>query len=128
MILVDSCVLIDSLRTNSKKLDHLFLTLPVCTCGVVRAEILRGVRTVQERRQLHVFLARFTLVPMAEYVWDTVGDHMSHYRSRGLAITLNDAILATLAIEAGLELWTRDAHFVQMQAALPGLVLYAEPP
>ena len=35
-----------------------------------------------------------------------------------------DAMIATVAIENDLELWTRDAHFVQIQGVLTQLRLF----
>lgn len=39
-----------------------------------------------------------------------------------------DALIATLAIRSGTELWTYDNHFRLMQSSLPALRLFAEPP
>ncbi len=56
MILVDSGVLIDFLRTKDAKLDRHFRSLPVAVCGVTRAEILCGARGNADRRKLLAFL------------------------------------------------------------------------
>jgi predicted nucleic acid-binding protein len=63
MILVDTGVLIDFLRTKDPKLDQLFRTEPVAVCGVTRAEILAGSRNAGDRQRLLQFLARFHPVP-----------------------------------------------------------------
>jgi predicted nucleic acid-binding protein len=38
-----------------------------------------------------------------------------------------DVLLATVAIENGLELWTDDSHFLHIQRVLPALRLFQEP-
>jgi predicted nucleic acid-binding protein len=130
MILVDSCVLIDFTRTKAAdaKLAHLFATLPVGVCGICRTELLAGARTSPERVRLEVFLNRFNQIAIEERVWDEVGDNLAALRRAGVNIPFPDVVLATVAIFGDFELWTRDAHFTQVQRALPALRLFAEPP
>ena len=40
---------------------------------------------------------------------------------------LSDALIATLAIENGFEVWTRDGHFERIREAIPALQLLPEP-
>ena len=42
--------------------------------------------------------------------------------------SVSDAIIATVAIENNVELWTRDSDFTNIQAILPKLRLFIEPP
>jgi predicted nucleic acid-binding protein len=76
MILVDSGVLIDFLRTKDRRLGQFFQTLPVATCGVIRAEILAGARGAADRQRLIAFLAPFHVAPTPESIWDKVGDNL----------------------------------------------------
>ena len=39
-----------------------------------------------------------------------------------------DAVIASVAIANGIELWTRDRHFTLVQQLLPALKLFPEPP
>jgi predicted nucleic acid-binding protein len=39
---------------------------------------------------------------------------------------IQDVILASIAIEGGYEVWTRDAHFTAIQRSLPTLKLFVE--
>jgi predicted nucleic acid-binding protein len=61
-------------------------------------------------------------------VWDTVGDSLAVLRAGGVTVPFPDAVIATLGISLGVEVWTRDKQFVLMQNALPGLRLFLEPP
>lgn len=128
MILVDTGVLIDFLRTKEPKLDRLFRTQAVAICGVTRAEILAGTRGVQDRQRLLRFLGRFHQVLMPEACWDVVGDNLATLFARGLTVPVPDAIIATLGIENDIEVWARDPHFPAIQKLLTRLKLFQEPP
>jgi predicted nucleic acid-binding protein len=128
MILVESGVLIDFLRTREAKLDALFRSLPVAVCGVTRAEILHGVRSPADRQRLVVFLGAFQQVPIPDSLWDAVGGHLAVLRSNGITVPFPDAVIATVGIENAIEVWSRDSHFSLMQTALPRLKLLQEPP
>ena len=128
MILVDSGVLIDFLRTKDPKLGNLFHTLPVAICGVVRAEILAGARSAADRQRLITFLAPFHAIPTPESIWDLVGDNLGTLGAAGVVVPLPDALLATLAIENDLEIWARDPHFPTMRQYLRRLKLFQPPP
>lgn len=128
MILVDAGVLIDYLRTKDAKLRKLFQSEPTTVCGVTRAEILAGARSVKDRRRLLRFLGSFQQVAIPERHWDIVGDALSNLYSRGISIPFPDVVMATLGIEMDVEVWARDPHFPVMQHHLPGLKLFKEPP
>lgn len=126
MILTDSGVLIDFLRTNDARLGQLLRTLPVAVCGVVRAEIFAGARG--QRQKLIAFLQPFRHIIMPDSLWDQVGDDRDACYAAGLTVPFSDSIIATLAIHENIEVWTRDTHFPLMQKVLPSLKLFQEPP
>jgi predicted nucleic acid-binding protein len=128
MILVDSGVLIDFLRTKSPKLKSLFRALPVGVCGATRAEILSGARGGADRHRLVQFLAQFSPVPSPETIWDLVGDNLATLLSSGITVPFPDIMVVTLAIQNSFEVWARDAHFPMMQKVLPQIKLFQEPP
>jgi len=92
MILVDSGVLIDFLRSKDPKLDALFRSLPVAVCGITHAEILHGSRSGPDRSRLLVFLSAFQQVPILDSLWDLVGDHLAALRASGIAVPFPDAL------------------------------------
>jgi predicted nucleic acid-binding protein len=97
-------------------------------CGVTRAEILAGARNPADLDRIASSLDALEQVAIVEEVWDLLGRNLSLLRSAGVTVPLADAMIATLAIENDLELWTRDAHFVRIQGILTGLRLFqAEP-
>jgi predicted nucleic acid-binding protein len=128
MILVDTSVLIEFLRTKDRRLAQHFQTLAVASCGVIRAEILAGARSAADRHRLTVFLSPFHQIATPESIWETVGDNLAILAAQGLTVPLTDMLIATVAVNNNLELWQRDRHFSDIQRILPTLRLFQEPP
>jgi predicted nucleic acid-binding protein len=128
MMLVDTSVAIDYANGRDAKLSALLPTLAVAVCGVTRAELLCGGRDPADRQDLLNILAGFHQLPIPETLWNAVGDNLAALRAVGIAVPFADVVIATVAIANDIELWTRDKHFALMQAALPALKLFQEPP
>jgi predicted nucleic acid-binding protein len=86
------------------------------------------VRSPADRARTLVILNAFASVTTDEPVWDLVGDNLHALRTNGVTVPFADAVIATVAIAHGIELWTRDGHFGLVQNVLPALHLFAEPP
>lgn len=128
MILIDTSILVDSLRSGDPKISALHNAHSGVVCGVVLAELLQGARTPRERGLVIALVATLGSVPIDDALWEDVGDNLALLRSQGVNVPLSDAIIATLAIDLRVELWTRDLHFTQMQGVLTTLRLFQEPP
>ena len=127
MVLVDTTVVIVYLRTRDLRLFSLFQAHTAAVTGIVRAEVLSGVRSPAELLQTPIVLDTFVQVDFPHTLWDRVGSNRAALRSSGLSVPFNDVVLATLAIELGVEVWSRDRHFALMQRVLPSLKLFQEP-
>jgi predicted nucleic acid-binding protein len=57
-----------------------------------------------------------------------IGNNLAQLRRSGLTVPLADAVIATLGIENDVEVWSRDQYFPAIQAVLPRLKLFQEPP
>ena len=128
MILVDTSVLIDALRKADSKLQQLFIMHGAAICGVIRAEILYGARDSAHYGKLVSALASFPQVPIPEAYWDFIGRNLYLLRTSGVTVPYQDVVIATVAIQNDLELWTRDGQFLLIRNVLPGLKLFQEPP
>lgn len=128
MILADTTIVVEFLRTNSAKLRGLIVSSPAAICGVTRAEILHGVRDAAHRQTLLVALNMFQPVPFQESFWDQAGDQLAILRAAGITVPFADVLIATVAVASGIELWTRDRHFSDVQRAIPALQIFQEPP
>jgi predicted nucleic acid-binding protein len=50
-----------------------------------------------------------------------MGNWWNAASTAGVTVPFSDAIIATVAIENGVELWTRDRQFTLIQSVLPAL-------
>jgi hypothetical protein len=127
MILVDTSVLVDYLRFPSDRVLYLFQTYEAAICGVIRAEILAGVRNAQDAAKVANGLNLFELIHTPETIWDAVGQNAAALRGNGITVPFTDVLIATLAVENGLPLWTKDKHFQRLGNVMNSLVLFTVP-
>lgn len=128
MILVDANVIIGYLKKPDPKILGLFHAHQAAVCGITRAEVLHGALNPADRHRLFNQLNVFAQVTIPTSIWDAVGDALAALRAGGITVPFPDVVLACVAIEYGIELWTRDAHFSLMQTVLSSLMLFREPP
>lgn len=128
MTLADTSVLIDALRGVDPGLKNLFGAAQVAICGVTRAEVLHGARSSAEFAQLEAALAAIPDVPFPERFWDAAGANLYALRRAGVSVPFPGVLIATVALENGIELWTRDNQFELIRNVLPALKLFQEPP
>lgn len=122
-LLLDTNRLSDALAEVDDVLDRLEIAeaiyVPVIVLGEIRSGFLRGRRRAENETRLSWFLSQNGVSTLG------VDGPASHryaslhqaLRSAGRPIPTNDLWIASLALEHGLVLYTRDAHF----ADLPGL-------
>ena len=127
MLLADTSVLIAQFRNFDPKRAALIGAQPVGLCGPVLAEFLAGARAVKHQAACQLILASLVSVATPETVWELAGRNQALLASNGLNVPLIDAIIASVAIVAGLELWAYDAHFKVMATFLAGLRIFHEP-
>jgi hypothetical protein len=97
-------------RLRRKVRDKVALAVP----GIVVQELLSGVRDEALARQLRGYLEAFPLV-LADQEEHIVGARLFNVcRSRGIAATLVDCLIAAQAITRGAQLWSLDADFEGM--------------
>jgi predicted nucleic acid-binding protein len=128
MTLIDSSVMIDALRKRDPKLRQLFQALQPAICGIVAAEVLCGARDAAHYKKLAASLARFPQIAIPDAQWEAVGRNLWILRTKGITVPFPDVVIATVAIENDIELWTRDNQFKLIQTVLPQLKLFVEPP
>ncbi len=126
MILLDTTVIVDFLRDPVESMREVFIENEIAVSGVTRAEILHGAKNETDYRLLQEMLDRFDQIVPDIDIWDQLGRNLFLLRGRGVAVPFPDALIATLAIQHDLELWTRDAHFAVIQSVLPELRLWKE--
>ena len=128
MILTDCSVLVAYQRGRDAKLNALVPTLQVVVCGATVSEALGGSRTPAEWAGTVAVHGRFQTIPTPEPIWLLHAEHLAALRRAGLAVPYPDVLVATVGIHHNIDVWARDHHFPMMQAVLPALRLFAEPP
>jgi predicted nucleic acid-binding protein len=124
-VIVDTSVWVEFLRSgkgkNSSIVEYLVKMSQAVTCGVVLAELLAGVRNLEDRRQLREALAGLDYLEMKVHTWRLAGELAADLRTKGRTVPMTDIIVAALSVEHGLSVLTADKHFLNV----PGVHLYA---
>jgi predicted nucleic acid-binding protein len=115
LILVDSSVWIDFFRTTpgsgGRELKRLVAeSEPLALTGIIMMEVLQGLRRDVEpiERQLRLW---DLLEPEGFATYRNAAGLVRLARSRGVALTTIDALIATVALEHGAVLFTLDRDF-----------------
>lgn len=119
-VLVDSCWYITQMRAGRhplRALEPIAHTRDIATCGIVRAEVARGIR---DPAVLKKFQARWDVmlyVPMDNKLWKEVENLAWQLDRRGVVLPLTDIIIACCARRIGAVVLTFDKHF----SRIPGI-------
>lgn len=119
-ILVDSSVYIRLMRQRLDPVAVLFEhydTVNLVTCGMVRLEVLRGMREPRPRQRLEAFMAVMQYVPTDERLWRKATDLAWQIDRAGKTIQATDALIAAAALQKGASVLTLDSDFQRV----PGL-------
>ena len=121
-MLVDSTIYIDLLRHGEDVryvLRPSLLSGQLFVCEVVRAEVLRGIRTIEMRNELSEMFDLMVEVPTDERLWRKVTDLAWKLDRRGAVLPLTDVVIACCALSVDTAVITTDPHFSQ----IPGLTV-----
>lgn len=116
-LLLDTNRLSDALALVEGVLDELetaeSIYVPVVALGEIRAGFLLGRRAKENETRLAWFLSQpgVSVLGIDGPVSHRYAEILRTLRSRGKPIPTNDLWIAALAVEHGLVLYTRDAHF-----------------
>lgn len=91
-------------------------------CGPVEMEFLGGARP-EERERLQAWCSVLPYLRNDQRIWRQAAVNFSRLRSKGLTIPWNDALVATLAINADCRVYSVGRHFTLI-APILGLRLY----
>jgi tRNA(fMet)-specific endonuclease VapC len=122
-LLLDTNRLSDALAQVGEVIDRLetaeAIHVPVIALGEIRSGFARGRRPAENEARLQWFLSQDGVITLGvdAPVSHRYADMHRALRARGSPIPTNDLWIAAMAIEFGLIVYTRDAHF----ASVPGL-------
>lgn len=128
MILADTSIAVAVWRAPAPRLLKIIQDYDAAVCGVTVAEIFAGARSPAEFPRCSALLGIFGTMSILEPTWEALGRNISSMRLRGITVPFPDALIATIALQNNVELWTYDTHFPLIQGILPQLRLFVEPP
>lgn len=121
-VLADTSVWIEFFKADSEIGDHLEALLKgnsVWTCGVTILELLQGVRSDSEKKTILEIVSALPYVEMSLEIWHKAAEVALSLKKKGLTLPLSDILIASIAIENKLSIFTLDKHF----ALIPGVRL-----
>lgn len=119
-ILVDSSIYIRLMRQRLDPVAVLFEhydTVNLVTCGMVRVEVLRGMREPIPRDRLAAFMSVMQYVPTDDRLWQEATDLAWQIDRAGKTIQATDVLIAACALRRGAAVLTLDSDFQRV----PGL-------
>lgn len=126
-ILVDSNIYIGLLRRGHDPVSVLFEhfdTTNLVTCGLVRLEVLRGVRLQKTRERVSAFMDVMQYVEADGALWRDATEIAARTDRRGTPIPGTDAFIAACAFRLGASVLTEDKDFTRVEGlpllSLPG--------
>ena len=124
MILVDSSVWVRALRRGdspeSRELDALLSADEVAITDIVVAEVLQGASSETEFASFAERMDALHYFHADEALWLRAARLSFDLKRQGTTTSLADAVIAAVALENSLELYTLDSDFQR----IPGLSLY----
>ena len=113
-VLVDSSVYIHLLRRGLDPVAALqeeYGSVDVVTCGIVKIEVLRGLRTPKARAHMEAFLSVCQFVPTNNALWEEAVEMAWSLDRAGQIIPATDILIAVSAQHVGASVLTLDHHF-----------------
>ncbi|MFN3740321.1 MAG: PIN domain-containing protein [Thermodesulfovibrionales bacterium] len=121
-VLADTSVWIEFFKSDSEIGDQLEALLKgnsVWTCGITIFELLQGVKSDSEKKTILEILSALPYVEMSLKIWHKAAEISVSLKKKGLTLPLSDILIASIAIENNLSIFTLDKHF----ALVPGVRL-----
>lgn len=117
-VLVDTSVWIDFFRNPSLPTSRALAILldddRVCIAGPVLTELHHGCRTSKEWRHLKNLLEPLPRILVDDDLWDRVGELAYAMARKGHTLFIVDGLIACLAMQHKLFVFSLDKHFVQI--------------
>src|SRR3989338_6897153 len=127
MVLIDSSIWIESFRRNGDllvkvALEGLLEEYEALWCGPVKLEVLGAARK-EERNRLEFFFECIPYHATPDTAWDEAKCLSWRLRDRGFSLQWSDVLIATLALNLNVRVYSNDHHF-EIISREAGLRLY----
>lgn len=125
-VLIDSNVYIDLMRAKRDVVKELYQWAgsgELVVCGMIRLEVLRGIKQPKVLQAVSSFMDVMINVPSDNRLWAEATDLAWNLDRKGITIPATDHLIAASAMRLGAAVMTSDAHFRQIE----GLRVIAPP-
>lgn len=125
MIVVDTTVWVDLFKGKETTQVQILEALVVdrtdlCTCGVILAEVLQGIRNRNQYRQTRAVLENLVYLPMIRSTFIHSADIYRTLRSEGITIRNPiDCMIASVCLENKVALLHNDRDFTYIAQVFP---------
>lgn len=126
MILLDTNVVIDMLNNENDRNWEIFQREDSLICGIVIAELYRGVRNSKEKNAVDLFVNSVDSISVNKNEWKEIGLFISKLNEKGITVPFQDAVISYIAIKNNCVLLTRDKHFKLIKMSDNRLNLFSE--
>lgn len=119
-VVVDSNVFIGLLRQGRDPVEALGSWADqsdLATCGIIRLEVVRGIKVERVRRLMDGFFDVLINVPTSDKLWEQAGKLAWSLDRKGRVLPAQDILIAVSAMSLGAAVLTDDAQFLE----IPGL-------
>lgn len=120
--MIDSSVYIDWMRRRFEfmpEIARLHPVNPIFICGVIEAEVVRGILSAKQRDRFLEFTSLLDKVETDEAVWKETGSLAWQLDRKGVTLPLSDLAIAACAKKVGATVVTIDSDFKK----IPGIRL-----
>jgi predicted nucleic acid-binding protein len=122
-VLIDTSVWIEFFKKTSLAGDAVVELLNkglVWVSGIELCELVQGAKSEAEKTRIISQLTNLHYVEMSVGLWQRAGEVAMSLKRKGLSLPVSDILLAAVAIEHNLSVFTLDKHF----ESIPGIRLY----
>ncbi len=125
-VLIDSNVYIDLLRAGRDPGEAIYARYAetdVVTCGIVRLEVLRGIRAERMKSWMEEVFSLMQQVATDNHLWETAVELAWRLDRAGRVLPAADLVIAACAMRTEAMIHTHDHHF----SLIPGLSVVSDP-
>jgi predicted nucleic acid-binding protein len=125
-VMVDTNVYIDLMRSRRDVVDVLYRWAGdrnLVVCGMIRLEVLRGVKSLKLMTKLSAFMDVMCNVPSNSSLWSDSIELAWKLDRQGITIPGPDVVIASSAMRLEAAVMTSDSHFSRIE----GLRVIAPP-
>ncbi len=115
MILVDTNIIINFWKNPSQIAQELFKNEEIALCGITKTELIHGAKSEKEIKIIIEALEDFEIIDIGDKDWVKTGRLLYQLKREGISVPFQDAVIAHIAIDNKMDLWTNDKHFNLIQ-------------